>query len=97
MAISPARGPQRRIALVMGNGTYKNTDQLSKPRQDAEAMGATLAQMGFAVTSAVNLDAATTKQMISSFLSSAGNPDVSLLYYSGHGVQIKRHQLYRSG
>ena len=45
----------RRVAFVVGNGTYKNVAQLPNPPIDAKAMAATLRNVGFEVIEGSNL------------------------------------------
>ena len=40
---------QRRVALVVGQGTYANLTELSNPKLDAQRMAAILAKHGFQV------------------------------------------------
>ncbi|HET6519814.1 MAG TPA: caspase family protein, partial [Geminicoccaceae bacterium] len=56
-AAAPASA-DRRVALVVGNGAYVHAPALPNPRNDAEAMAATLRQLGFEVELGVDLDKA---------------------------------------
>ena len=60
--ISPAQTPsqpyqqkEKRIALVIGNGTY-NASILANPENDAKAMADVLQKLGFTVFKFENLD-----------------------------------------
>lgn len=50
VVVSPALARDRRVALLIGNGAYQHAPRLSNPVNDAEALGATLRGLGFAVT-----------------------------------------------
>ena len=45
----------RRVAFVVGNGTYKNVAQLPNPPIDAKAMAGMLRNAGFDVVEGINL------------------------------------------
>lgn len=81
----------KRIALVIGNSSYKNVPALDNPKNDATLIGQSLARLNFSVTI---LTDATQKQMkraiIKYFkaLREAGPDTVGLIFYAGHGVQV---------
>ena len=52
--IQPAEA-SRRVAFVVGNGAYKNVEQLPNPSIDAKAMASALRNVGFEVVEGVNL------------------------------------------
>ncbi|MCO6184647.1 caspase family protein [Rhizobium sp. L1K21] len=80
-----------RIALVVGNSDYKNTSQLTNPKNDAALMAGTLEQSGFAVTKLIDADYRTMKKALLDFGRQMRDEETeaSLFYYAGHGVQIK--------
>jgi len=77
-------------ALVIGNSEY-DYSRLHNPVNDAIAMTETLVNMGFYVTRATNLNRQTMMDAVQVFEKSLSDTqvDVALLYFSGHGVQIK--------
>ena len=42
-------GAKNRVALVVGNASYKHTPELINPRNDAEAISNVLERLGFEV------------------------------------------------
>ncbi|MGY4453863.1 hypothetical protein ACVWZR_008523 [Bradyrhizobium sp. i1.3.1] len=54
LSVSAAKA-DRRVAFVVGNGSYKNVAQLPNPPIDAKAMAATLRNVGFEVIEGSNL------------------------------------------
>jgi hypothetical protein len=79
---------QRRIALVIGNANYK-VRPLKNPRNDADDVSRSLKATGFEV---IDLRDATLPKMRSAvrqFGDRLVNNDVGLVYYSGHGVEVK--------
>ena len=88
--LSTSAAAETRMALVVGNGAYRNVETLDNPVHDAVDIGQALADLGFSVevvedATRVNLEAA-----LAAFdreLHAA--PDaVALFYYSGHGIQV---------
>ena len=58
-AIRPATSEatsENRQALVIGNSEYQYAGRLRNPVNDARAIGSTLQQLGFEVTTLTNLD-----------------------------------------
>ncbi len=89
--IKPAAqiAPQgKRVALVIGNAKYKFSP-LNNPVNDATDMAASLRSVGFDV---IEVKDATLKQMREAtrrFADRLEVSDVGLVYYSGHGIEVK--------
>ena len=78
----------KRIALVVGNANYK-VRSLKNAKNDADDVSRSLKTSGFEV---IDLRDATLPQMRSAvrqFGDRLVNNDVGLVYYSGHGVEVK--------
>jgi hypothetical protein len=85
------RGPEQRVALVIGNSHYKNAPELANPDNDAEAMAQFLNKAGFEVVSATDLtqnDMIRAVQDFSAKVAARGPNSVAMVYYAGHGVQL---------
>ncbi len=79
----------KKIALVIGNSTYLNAQPLRNPANDALAMEKALTELGFAVTSSVNVHTFQDMiRLIRDFGKNLENSDVGLFYYAGHGLQF---------
>jgi TPR repeat protein len=79
---------ETRVALVIGNGAYREVAKLANPLNDASDIAAELKTLGFKVTLGVDLDQAGMERAIAEFALAAASADVSLFYYSGHGLQV---------
>jgi hypothetical protein len=75
-------------ALVIGNAAYPGSARLDNPVNDANAMSQKLRSMGFTVTTVTDANRQRLVQAMAQFRRSAASADLSLLFYSGHGVQI---------
>ena len=83
----------RRVALVIGNGSYKDAP-LANPVNDARAVQAALKDSGFTVIYRENIDQRGMLAALREFgdqLRGGGASSVGtgLFYYAGHGMQIK--------
>lgn len=84
---TPSAGGKR-IALVIGNANYK-TNPLRNPKNDADDFSKALGGLGFSV---INVRDGSLQQMraaVRQFGDQLLSSDVGLVYYSGHGVEVK--------
>jgi len=80
----------RRVALVIGNSEYQNATALPNPTKDAQAIATKLKEAGFAVVSAHNdLGNLPFKRAIRQFEDAATDADVIVVFYAGHGIEIR--------
>ena len=80
---------ERRVALVIGNGDYRQASLLANPRNDADAIAAGLRQTGFDdVTVAHDLDRAGMVAALQAFGPKADEADWAVIYFAGHGLEI---------
>lgn len=80
--------PGRRIALVIGNATYASSP-LRNPVHDARAFGKLLGEVGFEVKLHENLGQRGMLQAIRDFGDGITEGSVALVYFAGHGVQVR--------
>jgi len=86
--------PQRRVALVIGNGAYQNASRLANPVNDATDVATALRELGFELVGGqahVNLNADQMKRLVVDFGDMLSSGGVGLFYYAGHGVQSQGH------
>jgi uncharacterized caspase-like protein len=85
-----AASGETRLALVIGQSSYRAVPALPNAGNDARRMAELLASAGFDVTSAPDLSQSDMRQAISDFAgkvaSNAGA--VALVFYAGHGIQV---------
>ncbi len=85
---SVVNSSQNRVALVIGNGAYRNSP-LRNPVNDARLMRNLLRKAGFSVTSLENANKKELVNAIRSFGNALRYSDAALFYFSGHGNQYK--------
>lgn len=78
----------RRVAFVVGNGTYKNVAPLPNPPIDAKSMASVLRNIGFEVVEGTNLTRDKMTERLLEFGKKAQGADVALFFYAGHGIAI---------
>lgn len=79
---------QKRVALVIGNAEYEKNARLFNTVNDARAMSETLKELGFEVETILDGGYEDIKNAIYAFGSKIRDVDVSMFYYSGHGLEI---------
>src|SRR5262245_56627459 len=80
---------QKRVALVIGNGTYTKVARLDNPKNDAAAMEAMFKAAAF--TSVVRLEdlgVAAMKRVLRDFSDTAQDADIAAVFYAGHGIEV---------
>jgi uncharacterized caspase-like protein len=81
-------GAELRIALVIGNGAYRSAP-LKNPAGDAGAVAATLRGLGYQVILRQNTGLRELIEALREFSIRAPKASVRMLFYAGHGVQVK--------
>ncbi len=97
VGLSPAALAAGRVALVVGNGTYTHIGRLPNPGNDAADMTAALRRLGFEVTTELDTGLTELNQVLRAFTRRSAGADVALVFYAGHGLEMKRRQLPRTG
>lgn len=77
-----------RVALAIGNGAYDDAP-LRNPVNDARAVSAALKTLGFDVTTRENLEGRDLREALRRFVLDTRGADVRLLYFAGHGLQLR--------
>jgi hypothetical protein len=84
-----AQSPKR-VALVIGNGLYQNVPKLANPHKDATAIANMFKKAGFDWVQmrqdVGNLDF---KRALREFMDAATDADIAVVYYAGHGIQVR--------
>ena len=79
---------EKRVALVIGNGDYRNFPKLDNPANDARGVAAALGGAGFQVI--LKLDASR-EQMVAAleeFRQALSQADAGLFFFAGHAAQV---------
>jgi uncharacterized caspase-like protein len=79
---------EKRLALVIGNANYVNSNALQNPVNDANAIAKALKEVGFTVLLYTNSDLKSMKKAMDDFGEKLSKYTVGLFYYAGHGMQV---------
>jgi len=86
---TPQPAGPRKVALIVGNGAYKNVAPLDNPPRDAKLIASTFRELGFAtVTLAPDLTRDKFFATLHEFGVEAEKADWAVVYYAGHGMEI---------
>jgi uncharacterized caspase-like protein len=86
-----------RLALVVGNANYRSVPRLKNAINDARAISGRLSDLGFRVRTEFDLDGEQFQRVVGEFCGEVAKAGGSaktakaLLYFAGHGVQVKGH------
>jgi uncharacterized caspase-like protein len=84
-----AASADKRVAFVVGNGTYKNVAALPNPPIDAKSMAGALRNIGFeTVTLAADATREKLIDALRNFTNEAEKADWAVVYYAGHGIEV---------
>ena len=85
---SPALA-DKRVALVIGNSSYRNVAKLSNPANDAAAVAAMFKSAGFdTVESRLDLTVGELRKTLRDFGNKSRDADVAIIYFAGHGIEL---------
>ena len=88
LAETAGNGSARKVALVIGNASYR-VGELKNPVNDAQAVAGSLRSLGFDVTLRENTSLRDMIEAFRQFSMTSRNAQVRLVFYAGHGVQVK--------
>lgn len=83
----------RRVALVIGNQSYKDVQPLYAPQEDAKAWKGALEEAGFQVDACLDCTWSQMRAKIDAFATRIEDGDEAFFFYAGHGVE-QEHQNY---
>ncbi len=78
----------QRLALVIGNDSYKNVPKLENAVGDAKAISSLLAGLGYEVLTFNNLNEKEFKRSLRQFKQRLKGGEEVVFFFAGHGVQI---------
>ena len=80
---------QKRVALVIGNGTYTKVARLDNPKNDAAAMEAMFKAAAFTSVVRLNdLGMTAMKRALRDFSDAAQDAVIAVVFYAGHGIEV---------
>ncbi len=86
MLVTTGQAHAQRVALVIGNATYK-AGPLTNPPNDVREMEKALRSVGFKVETVLNANQSQMKRALRDFGEQAEGAELAFFYFSGHGTQ----------
>jgi formylglycine-generating enzyme required for sulfatase activity len=83
-----ARSDEARVALIIGNSSYKAAP-LTNPANDAADLAHALERKGFTVLVRENVSERGLKEAVDAFSKHLRKGGVGLFFFAGHGIQLK--------
>ena len=80
---------QDKVALVIGNASYKNSTPLANPVNDARAVAEKLTSIGFEVALYEDLSGQAFRVALGAFSEKALNADLAIVFYAGHAIEMQ--------
>ena len=80
---------ERRVALVIGNGTYAKVPNLDNPKNDVAAMAEMFRAAGFdKVVRGNDLGVTAMRRALRDFSDTAHDADIAVVFFAGHGIEV---------
>ena len=79
---------EKRVALIIGNASYRNFQALENPVNDAKGVAEALRGASFDVTLKLDASLDEMREAIDAFADKIAGADVALFYFAGHAAQV---------
>jgi uncharacterized caspase-like protein len=79
---------QSKVALVIGNGTYRNVPELPNPPNDAADVASALLRLGFSVRLVNNASYEVMRRALLEFTPKARDAEMAVVFFAGHGMEV---------
>lgn len=79
----------RKVALVIGNSTYRHLVALTNPRNDAEDVSVALRDIGFEVMTRMDIEKTGLRSMLKDFARLVDGAETTVVFYAGHALQYR--------
>lgn len=79
---------QARVALVIGNGAYRNVPALTNPPHDAADVAASFLRLGYSVRLVTDATYDEMRRAIREFAPKARDAEMAVVYFAGHGMEV---------
>ncbi|MEO0913870.1 MAG: caspase family protein, partial [Pseudomonadota bacterium] len=89
LALALPASAVERVALVVGMAEYETVEPLQNTVNDAVGISQTLTNVGFTVTTLLDVSGDELRREIDDFSFRAETADLALVYFAGHGVEVE--------
>ena len=88
MLLSASAYAQSRVALVIGNGAYRQVSALANPTNDANDVADSLQRLGFSVTRVANATFEGMRLALRDFGPKVRAAEMAVIFFAGHGLEV---------
>jgi uncharacterized caspase-like protein len=89
IALAGQAWADKRVALVIGNSSYRNVPRLPNPINDASAVALLLKNAGFEVVEMRrDLGTGEMRRAVRDFSDAVRSADIAVMFYAGHGIEF---------
>ena len=78
-----------RVALIIGMSSYETILPLKNTANDARAIADTLEEIGFDVTTLIDVSGSQMQIALEEFAFNAETAELALIYFAGHGIEVQ--------
>ncbi|MGD9922501.1 MAG: caspase domain-containing protein [Pseudorhodoplanes sp.] len=79
---------ESRVALVIGNGAYRNATPLANPANDAGDVATSLERLGFSVTRVTDGTYDAMRRELLDFSKKVPGSEMAVVFFAGHGMEV---------
>ena len=79
---------EKRVALVIGNSTYRSVPALINPINDAADISVVFERLGFSVRTITNATYDDMRRGLLTFGRQVRNADIAVVFFAGHGIEV---------
>lgn len=88
LALSTPADAQTKVALVIGNGAYRQVPALPNPPNDAADVAAAFLRLGFSVRLVTDANYETMRRALLEFTQKARDSEMAVVFFAGHGIEL---------
>ena len=86
--VSASAATQTKVALIIGNGAYKDVPELTNPTNDATAVAGAFLRLGFSVRLVTDASYDDMRRALLEFSQKARDSEMAIVFFAGHGIEL---------
>jgi uncharacterized caspase-like protein len=87
-AFSASAATQTKVALIIGNGAYRNVAELPNPPHDSADVAAAFRRLGFSVQLVTDAGYDDMRRALLDFSRKARDSEMAIVFFAGHGMEF---------
>ena len=86
--VSASATTRTKVALIIGNGAYKDVPELPNPTNDATALAGAFLRLGFSVRLVTDANYDDMRRALLEFSQKARDSEMAVVFFAGHGIEL---------